>query len=31
MDGVPQFLILAGGDSASRHRQLLMDAAMEDG
>jgi hypothetical protein len=29
MDGLAQLLVLAGSDGASRHRQLLVDAAME--
>jgi hypothetical protein len=31
MDGIVQLLVLAGCDSASRHRQLLVNAAMEGG
>jgi hypothetical protein len=29
--GIPQLLLFAGRDSASRQRQLLVDAAMEGG
>jgi len=31
MDGLPQLLLLAGGDSASRHLHLLADAATKGG
>jgi hypothetical protein len=31
MDGVPELLVLCGSDGASRHRELLLDAAMEGG
>jgi hypothetical protein len=31
VDGILQLLVLTGGDGASRHRQLLADAAMDGG
>jgi hypothetical protein len=31
MDGGPELLVLRGCNGASRHRQLLVDAAMEGG